>query len=507
MSAKIICLGHAGLDLRLGAHRVVCDPWLTTRGAYLGSWHQFPDNAHVAAAALHDAPAVFISSPRPDHFDADTLAAFPKTTRIFLPASPSPVLAERIRALGFTDVVELVDGQPVELGPNARLQVVTSARKHVLGATLVLEVDGQVIIAQGDGELDADSRARLAALAPAVHFLSFSGASYGPAVFDLPLEERQKRVDEEVAAAFARFLVDAREVGARHVVPSGGPPCFVDDGRFESNFGGDIFYDADELVAKVTRDAPALAERLRLLYPGDVAVEDNGAWTFDGRRPYEDKRRTLEAYRERRLPLRERHRAELRAEAEPVDAKEVRSYLRDLFQFEDMTWNINILLQVELADGPSVWVDFRKKPYRYVSECDEAADHVLSLDAAWMSLVLQDKTTWHDLLMAHDLMVRSTGGRESPKLMSHLDYRHDPALFDLVRRIDPALITVEDEQMAYVCQRFCPHRGRDLEYAIIERGVLTCTAHGWRFDLRKGGRCLWGGDAPLLVKEMRPRKT
>jgi phenylpropionate dioxygenase-like ring-hydroxylating dioxygenase large terminal subunit len=93
-----------------------------------------------------------------------------------------------------------------------------------------------------------------------------------------------------------------------------------------------------------------------------------------------------------------------------------------------------------------------------------------------------------------------------PKLMAHFEYRHDQPLFDLVRLIDPALITLQDEKMEYVCQRFCPHRGRDLEYAIIERGVLTCTAHGWRFDLRKDGRCLWGGDQPLLVKEVRPLK-
>jgi nitrite reductase/ring-hydroxylating ferredoxin subunit len=90
--------------------------------------------------------------------------------------------------------------------------------------------------------------------------------------------------------------------------------------------------------------------------------------------------------------------------------------------------------------------------------------------------------------------------------MLHLEYRSDAALFELLRRLNPATITIQDESMEYVCQRFCPHRGRDLEYGIIERGVLTCTAHGWRFDLRRGGKCVWGGDTPLVVKEIRPLK-
>ena len=141
------------------------------------------------------------------------------------------------------------------------------------------------------------------------------------------------------------------------------------------------------------------------------------------------------------------------------------------------------------------------------AECDEAAGYVLTVDTAWASLVLQEKLTWHDLLVAHEMTVGRAQERECPGLMAHLEFRHDPALFELVRRLNPATITIQDEKMEYVCQRFCPHRGRDLEYAIVERGVLTCTAHGWRFDLRKGGRCLWGGETPLVVKEVRPLKT
>jgi nitrite reductase/ring-hydroxylating ferredoxin subunit len=509
MKSTITSLGHAGLDLRLGSARVVCDPWLSPRGAYLGGWHQFPGNDHLAATDLHDTPTIVLSSPRPDHFDLETLRGFPKTPRVILPKLASPALAEKVRALGFSNVVELGDGEPVDLGDGARLSLLASPAKHLQGSTLVVERAGEVVVVQNDCLLDEAALDRIAALKPALHFLQFSGSSYFPAAYDLAPDRMQEEVAREVAAIAQRFFDAATRLGARHVVPSGGPPCFVDERGFELNFGGSIFFDADELVARAAREASPVREQLRLLYPGDVAALDpdiGGDWTFGGRRPYDDKREYLESYRRARAPLREAHLAELRAEATPVDSKDFRSYLRDFFQFEDMTAELKMIVEFRLTDGPSVWVDFRNKPYRYQTECADPAAYVLSVESAWVSLVLQGKVTWHELLMGRQVTITRDPAREAPKLMQHFDYRHDQALFDLVRLIDPALITLQDEKMEYVCQRFCPHRGRDLEYAVIERGVLTCTAHGWRFDLRKGGRCLWGGETPLLVKEVRPLK-
>jgi UDP-MurNAc hydroxylase len=506
MKSTIRLLGHSGLDIRLGSARVVCDPWLSNHGAYLAGWHQFPDNGHLVAGDLHDTPTLVISSPRPDHFDVETLRAFPKTVRVVIPAFPSQTLLDQVRRLGFDDVVQLADWQPLDLGGGGRLFLVTSSTKHILSATLVVEVEGVVIIDQNDCHLDGAGLAQLAVRKPLVHFVQFSGASYFPAVYDFSPDQMKARVDEQVALISRRFFTAATEVGARHVVPSGGPPCFLDDRGFELNFGGSIFFDVDVLLAKATIEEPGVAERLRILYPGDGAVQEGADWRFEGHRPYRDKRHYLEEYRRLREPLREGHLAGLRAQATPVEVKDLRAYLRDFFQFEDMTWQMGILLEVRVSDGPSLWVDFRKKPFRYLTESDERAGYVLTLESAWMSLVLQEKLTWHDLLMGRQVGVHRDPDRDCAALMNHLDYRHDAALFDLVRRLDPALITVQDEQMEYVCQRFCPHRGRDLEYATLERGVLTCTAHGWRFDLRRGGKCLWGGDAPLLVKEIRPLK-
>src|SRR5438270_966112 len=138
MRSTITSLGHSGVDIRLGSARIVCDPWLSPRGAYLASWHQFPRNDHLLASDLHDTPNLFISSPRPNHLDVETLRGFPKTLRVILPKLASTALAEQVRALGFTDVLELGDGEPVDLGDGTRLFLLASRARHLLGAALVV---------------------------------------------------------------------------------------------------------------------------------------------------------------------------------------------------------------------------------------------------------------------------------------------------------------------------------------------------------------------------------
>ena len=52
----------------------------------------------------------------------------------------------------------------------------------------------------------------------------------------------------------------------------------------------------------------------------------------------------------------------------------------------------------------------------------------------------------------------------------------------------------------YLIQRRCPHLKADLtRFAQVENGILTCTMHGWQFELATG-RCLTSDDRRLLTK-------
>jgi UDP-MurNAc hydroxylase len=54
----------------------------------------------------------------------------------------------------------------------------------------------------------------------------------------------------------------------------------------------------------------------------------------------------------------------------------------------------------------------------------------------------------------------------------------------------------------YRIQRRCPHLKADLtRFGKIENGVLTCTMHGWQFDL-ESGRCLTSEGHPLFTQSL-----
>jgi UDP-MurNAc hydroxylase len=56
------------------------------------------------------------------------------------------------------------------------------------------------------------------------------------------------------------------------------------------------------------------------------------------------------------------------------------------------------------------------------------------------------------------------------------------------------------ESNGYRIQRRCPHLKADLtRFAHIEDGILTCTMHGWQFELATG-RCLTSEGHPLFAQ-------
>ena len=72
---------------------------------------------------------------------------------------------------------------------------------------------------------------------------------------------------------------------------------------------------------------------------------------------------------------------------------------------------------------------------------------------------------------------------------------------EAVRRLDPPTETEPDIELGdWVVQRRCPHRNADLSvFGEVEDATLTCTLHGWRFDLATG-RCLTAADHPIRVR-------
>jgi UDP-MurNAc hydroxylase len=69
-----------------------------------------------------------------------------------------------------------------------------------------------------------------------------------------------------------------------------------------------------------------------------------------------------------------------------------------------------------------------------------------------------------------------------------------------VSRLQPAPPSPEVTIGDYVVERYCPHRRADLSvFGEVEGQVITCTLHGWKFDL-ESGRCLTAEGHRLSVR-------
>ena len=119
-------LGQAGIlietDPGPGGARtsqtIVCDPWFMP--AFFGSWFVFPRNDQLSdelMAKIENADYLYVSHLHGDHFDEPWLADhIRRDINVLVPGYPSRELDQRIRALGFTNLVRTRDGEETELG-------------------------------------------------------------------------------------------------------------------------------------------------------------------------------------------------------------------------------------------------------------------------------------------------------------------------------------------------------------------------------------------------------
>ncbi|WP_405490981.1 MBL fold metallo-hydrolase [Nocardia sp. NBC_00511] len=144
---------HASVLLDFGGAKILTDPWLSETRFY----RQGEPRAFATAAELPELAGIVISHGHYDHCDLDALIAYPDKS---VPFAVVPGLAKRVRAAGFTQVVELAPWQSTRLGP---VEVTATPASHgIPEVTFVLRADGHTVFFGADtlriAELDEIAR-------------------------------------------------------------------------------------------------------------------------------------------------------------------------------------------------------------------------------------------------------------------------------------------------------------------------------------------------------------
>jgi UDP-MurNAc hydroxylase len=512
---QAISIGHAGILVRTKGVTIVCDPWFVP--AFLGSWFVFPRNDQLPDHIMHDVcnpDFLYISHLHADHFDEPFLRNnMSRDTTVLLPGYPTREMERAYNKLGFTKFVRTSDGMATNITNDVSIAIhlETSITDGPGGDSAIVISDGDArLVNQNDcrtNDLDA-----LRQHGPVdLHWLQFSGAIWYPMVYEMDADTKLRLCKEKVASQFSRAMRYVEAIDATHVVPSAGPPCFLDEALFSLNMitGEEptIFPDQRQFLSRLA-DAQRNAT---LTVPGTTFDIVNGkvAVTQPGGEVavesiFNNKEQYLRTYQRDWTPWLDDLKVSLKRE--PTNLVETLQLwwkpLLDMAPALRQGIGAGCLLN---AGDEGIFIDFARAKIEPYTDQDYAFRFDIDRDLV-EHVVAERAVDWSNSLF---LSCRFTAWRKGEYNEYLYNFFKSLSVERMTRTeteakeklLGPNHTEADIELGDYVVQRRCPHRNADLSvFGEIEDGNLVCTLHGWRFDLETG-QCLTAKEKTIRIKK------
>lgn len=508
---RITSVGHAGLFVETTGGTILCDPWFDP--AFFGAWFPFPRNDHLDMAPMSSPDYLYISHSHRDHLDVGWLARnVDRSATVLLPEFGIAQLEAELAAIGFERFVRTRDREPVDLGGGLRIAIISLAAPNVgpMGDSALLVADPTArIIDQNDAHPhEIGDIAGFDAFDG--HFLQHSGAIWYPMVYELPPDEEAALIEAKRRTQLTRAVGFVDMVGAAHVFPTAGPPCFLDDDLYSLN---DVPGGRPSIFPDQRLFLDALAERghrgAHLYVPGSVAELAAGECRMthphgDGPvEAFDDKAAYLERYRADMAPVVAAERASW-----PTRRTDLLGALRAWFEpllAEAPHTRTGVGGSIGLDAGDEGFVvDMVEGVVRGWDHDEPEPKYVFRIARPLLEIeVARREPDWCNHLF---LSCRFAATRDGPynehvytffKSLSAERIRYAEAWY-AARAADTEIDWVVVG--GWEVESRCPHQRASLaRTGEVCDGVLTCSLHGWRFDLHTG-RCLDADGVYLRVR-------
>jgi len=507
-------LGHAGLLVESGESSILCDPWFVP--AFFGSWFVFPRNDRLSndlTAKIESPTYIYISHIHGDHFDERFLAEHvSRDAKVLLPDYPSRELERRLTKLGFKNFLQTKNSVEVALDGQTKIaiHVETSITDGPGGDSALVVSDAQArLVNQNDcrtGDL-----ASLKSHGPVdLHWLQFSGAIWYPMVYDQDENEKRKLARAKVESQFARAMRYVETVDARAVVPSAGPPCFLDEDLFHLNMiDGDevsIFPDQTKFLSRLrdigrNEDILAIPGTSIEISPNRITVTHPKDANLDG--IFADKENYLRQYQKDWAPWLQNEKSKWQSPQTDI-LSTLQAWFEPLLALAP-SLRAAIGANCLIRSGDSeVLIDFESGKVEKFADQNHGFRFDIPRDLL-EKIVEERAVDWSNSFF---LSCRFTAWRAGEFNEFIYNFFKSLSVERMIRTEAEAVsrtggdVSANDEFELgdYVMQRKCPHRQADLSvFGEIDDGVLTCSLHGWRFNL-DDGRCLNAENRPLKVR-------
>ena len=513
-------VGHAGIFIETEFGSILCDPWFTP--AFFGSWFVFPRNDQLPADLLERIERtdyLYVSHIHADHLDEEWLANHVRRdTTVLVPGFPTRELERILRGFGFTNIVRTLDGEEITLNGDLRvaIHVETSITDGPGGDSALVVSDGRSRLVNQNDCRTNDLNALTAHGPVDLHWLQYSGAIWYPMVYEESPERMREMIDAKVDSQLTRAMRYVEAIGARAVVPSAGPPAFLDPELYGFNMitGDELSIFPDQRV--FMQRLAAAGRHGVLAVPGTAIDITPDAITVTHPMPdaavaaiFEHKDDYLRRYQADWMPWLEAMKRDW-ASPTPDLLDTLRAWWEPLLALAPtLRGNVGANCLMRLGDL-QVLIDFPAgqvraydgEPYRYRFDIQRELVETVAAARA---------VDWSNALF---LSCRFRAWREGPfneylynffKSLSVERMRRAEA--EAIRKTDPDQGGIAGQEIRigdHICERACPHRQADLSvFGEIDGNHLVCTLHGWRFDLDTG-ECLTATDRKLRIRRVTP---
>jgi UDP-MurNAc hydroxylase len=507
---QVTSVGHAGFRIETRAGSILCDPWVNP--AYFASWFPFPDNSGLDWDSLGDCDYLYVSHLHKDHFDAKLLAEHVnKDAVVLLPDYPVPDLKNALQMLGFHRFFETTDSVKHQLnGPKGDLDVMVIALRAPadgpIGDSALVVSDGVTtafnmndarpvdldVLASEFGHID-------------VHMLQYSGAIWYPMVYDMPSRAKESFGSQKRQRQMDRARQYVAQVAATWVIPSAGPPCFLDPELRDLN-------DDHDDPANIFPDQMVFLDQMRthghdrglLMIPGSTA-DFSGAQLNSLHHPLPTdqveaifttgKAAYIADYAARMQAVLEAEKASWA----PATGESLLEPLRTVFEpimlagdeiCDGIGYPVELVLR-SAAHQERIVLDFPKRTVREAIP-DEKFRYGFAIPPELVRTVLRDnEPDWvNTIFLSTRFKAWRVGGYNEYlytffKCLTDERIAYADGWFGEAHD-DTASITMDGWEI----QRRCPHLKADLsKFGVVEDTTLTCNLHGWQWNL-ENGRCL-----------------
>ena len=479
--------GHNCFLIQNENFNLLIDPWLSEKGAFFGSWFQWPINHSYINSLIKNLKSrkknyLYISHEHQDHYDIDTLNKIqPSIDECIIPDYYDNYLDNNLKKIGFK-VNKLKDLEKFNFSKKdyIKLLIIDTGIHHDSAA--IINSGGEIFFNQNDCKV-FDRLSILKDQKIKYYAAQFSGATIHPVCYKMSKIEKKRISKKRIFSKLVAIKNAIKILKPEYYLPSAGPAVFP---FLSDNFSLDrdnIFVHQTELE----KNFQNINTKIMFLRPGDNTKNLNK--TIPIKPPT---KKMLDILKKNLV-------------CEFNDKKNVK-FNKNLLK-KEIILRLNKIKDLNFEKCPVIILDWDEEKafeinlnQKSVKEVDSNDDifpktfvHIKA-SKNFFNLLSNPKNRWQDIFLSFKCQIN----RKPDKFCTFINL----FLFSDVSNIHEGFKTtlnINDERIIiynpnngknYEINRFCPHNGADLKNAEFnENNNLICPRHSWLFDVENKGLC------------------